>query len=159
MVSDLFFYQLMLVALVWLCVMLHWAWPSDTAACPTALEPPPPLPKRKREPTPFAGLTHKPHCDACEHTTDSRPPPQLRPRVLCLREGAAARSTPPPIAVRTRIAGVVPMSMREKLIFAAYSHCAFNHNVAKEAMIWLKTEMAMIWLKTHTRVDPRVSTA
>ena len=43
MVSDLFFSQLMLVALVWLCVMLHWAWPSDTAAYPTALEPLPPL--------------------------------------------------------------------------------------------------------------------
>jgi len=29
MVSHLFFSQLVLVALVWLCVMLHWAWPSD----------------------------------------------------------------------------------------------------------------------------------
>ncbi len=28
MVSPLFFYQLVLVALVWLCVMLHWVWPS-----------------------------------------------------------------------------------------------------------------------------------
>ena len=28
MVSHLFFYQLVLVALVWLCVMLHWVWPS-----------------------------------------------------------------------------------------------------------------------------------
>ena len=26
MVSHLFFYQLMLIALVWLCVMLQWAW-------------------------------------------------------------------------------------------------------------------------------------
>jgi hypothetical protein len=40
MVSDLFFYQLVLVALVWLCVMLQWAWPSDPAAvCPTTPEP------------------------------------------------------------------------------------------------------------------------
>ena len=31
MVSQLFFYQLVLVALVWLCVMLQWAWPSDPA--------------------------------------------------------------------------------------------------------------------------------
>ena len=29
MVSHLFFYQLVLIALVWLCVMLHWAWLSD----------------------------------------------------------------------------------------------------------------------------------
>ena len=31
MVSHLFFYQLVLVALVWLCLMLQWAWPSDPA--------------------------------------------------------------------------------------------------------------------------------
>jgi hypothetical protein len=44
MVSHLFFYQLVLIALVWLCLMLHWAWPSDPAAvCPTAPEPTPHL--------------------------------------------------------------------------------------------------------------------
>ena len=31
MVPDLFFYQLLLIALVWLCLMLHWVWPSDPA--------------------------------------------------------------------------------------------------------------------------------
>ena len=57
MVSHLFFYQLVLIALVWLCVMLQWAWPSDpAAACPTTLEPQSPRPKRHREPTPFAGI-------------------------------------------------------------------------------------------------------
>ena len=74
MVPDLFFYQLVLVALVWLCVMLHWAWPSDPAAvCPTTPEPPGPRPKPHREPTPFAGLTTKPHCDACAHRGAPRP--------------------------------------------------------------------------------------
>ena len=87
MVSDLFFYQLVLVALVWLCLMLQWVWPSDIAVCPTTPEPPPPLPKRTREPKPFAGLTHKPPCDACEHTTDS---------------GPQAPSAPPPRIVSTR---------------------------------------------------------
>jgi IS1 family transposase len=87
MVSPLFFYQLTLIALVWLCVMLHWVWPSDSAACPTIPEPLPPLPKRQREPPPFAGLTKKPHCDACEHATDSRP---------------HAPSAPPPRIVPTR---------------------------------------------------------
>src|SRR4029453_11658083 len=83
MVSDLFFYQLVLVALVWLCLMFQWAWPSDTAACPTTPEPP--LPKRKRERTPFAGFTTKPLCDACEHATDPHPqapyapPPPIGP--------------------------------------------------------------------------------
>jgi hypothetical protein len=41
MVSPLFFYQLTLIALVWLCVMLQWVWPSDSAACPPPLAPPP----------------------------------------------------------------------------------------------------------------------
>src|SRR3989442_6985827 len=88
MVSHLFFYQLTLIALVWLCVMLQWAWPSDpAAACPTTPEPGPPVPKRRREPTPFAGFTHKPHCDACEHATDPRP---------------QAPSAPPPRIIPTR---------------------------------------------------------
>src|SRR2546429_671638 len=88
MVSHLFFYQLVLIALVWLCVMLQWAWPSDPAAAgPTTREPTPPLPKRSRTPTPFAGLTTKPHCDACAHA------PALRPH---------APSAPPPRLVPTR---------------------------------------------------------
>src|SRR6266446_4632604 len=75
MVSPLFFYQLTLIALVWLCGMLQWVWPSDpTAVCPTTPEPPPPPPKRHREPQPFEGLLRKPPCDACEHS--SKPPPQ-----------------------------------------------------------------------------------
>src|SRR4029434_10866966 len=35
--------------------------------------PPPPKPKRHREPTPFAGFTTKPPCDTCEHGTAPRP--------------------------------------------------------------------------------------
>ena len=74
MMPDPLFYRLLLVGLVWLCLMLHGAWPSDpTAGCPTAPEPTPPLPKRRREPAPFAGYTQKPHCDACEHATAPRP--------------------------------------------------------------------------------------
>ena len=75
----------MLIALVWLCIMLHWAWPSDPAAACPPPELPPLLPKRKREPKPFAGLTTKPHCDACEHATaphphaPSAPPPRIVP--------------------------------------------------------------------------------
>ena len=49
MVSHLFFYQLVLVALVWLCLMLQWAWPSDPAVCPTPPEPPPLRSKRTRD--------------------------------------------------------------------------------------------------------------
>src|SRR6266851_3771865 len=87
MVSHLFFYQLVLIALVWLCVMLQWAWPSDpAAACPPPPELPPLLPKRKREPKPFAGLTTKPPCDTCEHATAPRPQaPAAPPRIVPTR--------------------------------------------------------------------------
>src|SRR5713101_2669988 len=86
MVSHLFFYQLVLIALVWLCVMLHWAWPSDPAAACPPPELPPLLPKRKREPTPFAGLTTKPPCDTCEHATAPRPQaPAAPPRIVMTR--------------------------------------------------------------------------
>src|SRR5215831_17740464 len=106
MVPALFFYQLVLIALVWLYFMLHGVWPSASAACPMTPEPLSPLPKRKREPKPFVGLTHKPHCDACEHATDSRPqaPSAPPPRIVSTR-GRRRRSTPPPISVRTWIAG------------------------------------------------------
>src|SRR5947209_7312899 len=88
MVSHLFFYQLVLVALVWLCLMLQWTWPSDPAtACPTTQEPIPPRPKRQREPKPFEGLTTKPHCDACAQVSDPHP---------------HAPSAPPPRIVMTR---------------------------------------------------------
>ena len=51
MVPDLFFYQLVLVALVWLCLMLHWAWPSDrVTAQPTPPQPTPPRRTRRCEP-------------------------------------------------------------------------------------------------------------
>jgi IS1 family transposase len=88
MVPNLFFYQLGLVALVWLCVMLHWAWPSGCAtASLIPSQPTPPQPKRHREPKPFAGVTHKPHCDACAqasepHSHDPLAPP---PRIVMTR--------------------------------------------------------------------------
>src|SRR6266404_8537359 len=86
MVSYLFYYQLVLIALLWLCVMLHWRWPSDpTTVYPMTPEPPGPRPKRHRESTPFTGLTTKPHCDACasgsapHSQTPSGPPPRIVP--------------------------------------------------------------------------------
>ena len=87
MVPVLFFYQLGLVALIWLCVMLHWAWPSDPTTCPTTSEPTPLPPRRHPGPKPFEGLTTKPHCDA--YASSSAPPPQTP-------------SVPPPHIVPTR---------------------------------------------------------
>src|SRR5712675_557883 len=87
MVSPRFFYQLALIALVWLCVMLHWVWPSAAAACPTPLAPPPPPPTPHPVPPPFKGFIKKPPCDACAHATAPRP---------------QAPSVPPPRMVPTR---------------------------------------------------------
>jgi hypothetical protein len=86
MVSDLFFSQLVLIALLWLCLMLQWAWPSDRAPAPPML----PRRTRRREPTPFAGLTNEPHCDACARASDPRPqaPASPPPRIVM-------RSSPP----------------------------------------------------------------
>jgi hypothetical protein len=80
---DLSFSQLVLLTLLWLCLMLQWVWPSARATA----SPMPPQRQRKREPTPFAGLTTKPHCDACAHTTDSRPQasPAPPPRIVPTR--------------------------------------------------------------------------
>jgi IS1 family transposase len=76
MVSHLVYYQLALLAIIWLFVMLHL-----TGSQPGRTTPPVPAqPKRKRstEPTAFEGLTHKPHCALCERETA---PPQAPPPV------------------------------------------------------------------------------
>ena len=84
MVSHLFFYQLVLLGLLWLCCMLHAAWPSSDAA--GVSRPPeliPPSRKRSRVPKPFPGLTHKPHCEACAQAAAPHqqvpcaPPPRI----------------------------------------------------------------------------------
>jgi hypothetical protein len=88
MISHLFFYQLVLIALVWLCVMLQWAWLSDsTTAGLTPSPPTPPRRKHGREPQPFGGLTTKPHCDACANASDPHPhaPAAPPPRIVLTR--------------------------------------------------------------------------
>src|SRR5499433_4245636 len=91
MVSHLFYYQLALLAIIWLFVMLHVTWSEPGLTTPAV----PAKPKRKRstEPKPFAGLTHKPHCALCEQETahpqgpppvqpDPMPPTHRRPRTV-----------------------------------------------------------------------------
>src|SRR6266571_2693962 len=88
MASHLLFYQLLLVALVCLCFVLHALWPgARTGVRPTLLQPSPPRPKRSREPTPFDGLLHKPLCAACDQAAAS---------------GHKAPSTPPPLITYAR---------------------------------------------------------
>ena len=66
MVSHLFYYQLALVALVWLFVMLHVAESHRGAPIPPTATPIKPKSKRSDAPKPFNGLTKKPHCALCE---------------------------------------------------------------------------------------------
>src|SRR5215471_2626170 len=80
MVSPLFFYQLGFLALLWLCIMLHYTWPSNWATQrQSPSQPASPLHKHSRGPKPFAGLTHKPHCDACAQAVEPRPPSPSAP--------------------------------------------------------------------------------
>ena len=96
MVLHHFYYQLALLALVWLFVILHLTWPKrgvTAPAAPAAPETIPPKRHRSTEPKVCEGLTHKPHWALCERDTvqpkptpavppDPMPPPHRRPRVV-----------------------------------------------------------------------------
>src|SRR4029450_4282060 len=78
MISHLFYYQLALLALIWLFVMLQVTWSEPALTTPAV----PAKPKRTRstEPQPFAGLTHKPRCVLCDQATgETAPAPPRRP--------------------------------------------------------------------------------
>jgi IS1 family transposase/transposase-like protein len=78
MVSHLFYYQLALLAIIWLFVMLHL--PESKPSLPAPSVPVKPKRKRSTEPKAFEGLTHKPHCVLCaQETGETNPPPPVRP--------------------------------------------------------------------------------
>ncbi len=88
MLSDPLFYKLLLVGCLWLCFILPVAWPS-ARAIPGPSTPKPAQPPRKRshDPQPFAGITHKPHCAACEQAVEPHrePPCAPPPRIIATR--------------------------------------------------------------------------
>ncbi len=81
MIPHQFYYQLVVLGLLWLFVMLHLAWPSRDVT--TQTKPAKPItPRRQRatDPKPFAGLTHTPHCARCAHeAAHPKAPPPVRP--------------------------------------------------------------------------------
>ena len=81
MIPYQFYYQLVVLGLLWLFVMLHYAWPSRCATAQgTPATPITPRRQRSKEPKPFAGLTRKPHCALCEQeTAHPQPRPPVRP--------------------------------------------------------------------------------
>ena len=74
MAPNQLFYQLLVVALVLICLLIHVGWPDKPRAMP---QPPPASNKRRRtrskEPKPFPGSIHKPLCAACAQGIDARP--------------------------------------------------------------------------------------
>ena len=88
MAPDPLFCQLLLVALVFICLILHIGWPDPRRPAPqTTAHPDQPRRKRSKEPKPFAGYIHKPICEACEQGLDTRP---------------KAPGSPPPMIILTR---------------------------------------------------------
>jgi hypothetical protein len=80
MVSHLFYYQLALLALVWLFLMLHVSESRRGAPIPPTATPIKPKSTRSNEPKPFHGLTKKPHCALCaRETAPPAAPPLTRP--------------------------------------------------------------------------------
>jgi hypothetical protein len=81
---DWFHQDLLLLGLLWLSMLLYWAWLRGRSATSLTLpSPAKPIKKRTQQPKPFAGLLRKPLCGACEHTAESRPqaPCALPPRL------------------------------------------------------------------------------
>lgn len=108
MIPHPFFYQLALIALVWLFLMLQYAGPSQHTPCQSPPLPPTPRRKRPREPKVFAGLTHKPPCAACEPVaTPPSPPPPARP-------------APMPLSTRR------PRRVDTSLHFCPHAGCAYR---------------------------------
>jgi IS1 family transposase len=88
MASNPLFYQLLLVALVLICLMVHVGLPDDIPrVTKTPIAPKPPRRRRSTESKPFTGLIHQPLCEACKQKTASRP---------------KAPGSPPPVITFTR---------------------------------------------------------
>jgi len=88
MTSNPWFYQLLLAALVLVCLIIHAWWPDPLRATPLPpVQPDKPRRHRSKEPKPFAGYIQKPLCEACEHGVDSRPkaPGSPPPAILFTR--------------------------------------------------------------------------
>src|SRR5262249_21946485 len=109
MVSHLLYYQLALLALLWLFVMLPLSWPRRSAT-PPPMPAPPRTPNRKRAPEPqgSAGLPHKPPCALCERETGETPP--------------APPPRPAPMPLTTRRPRTVDTSMH----FCPHTECAYR---------------------------------
>jgi IS1 family transposase len=109
MIPHQFFYQLVVLGLLWLFVMLHYAWPSRCVASPhKPAKPIMPPPKRSSDLKPLPGLTRKPPCAACEQAHEHVPQPP---------------GCPPPRIVPTRGR---PRQVDTSLHFCPHPHCVYR---------------------------------
>jgi hypothetical protein len=83
------FYQILLLALVLICLMIYvWWLDSSKAPPPRPYKPDQPRRKRSQECKPFTGYIHKPLCEACEQGVDSCPKaPGSSPPVMIFTRG------------------------------------------------------------------------
>jgi transposase-like protein len=86
---DLLCDALLILACLWLGMLVWWAWlKGRSAPVQTTFLPAKPMRKRAKEPQPFAGLTHKPLCDACEQAVElQQPAPSSPPPLLTFTHG------------------------------------------------------------------------
>src|SRR5215510_12844045 len=80
MVDQRLFYDLLLIALLWLGVSLSERWVRNRVATgATTRKRATPLPQHSRDSKPFPGLTHKPRCALCEQAPALTSPVPLVP--------------------------------------------------------------------------------
>jgi len=88
MTPNILFEQLLVVALVLICLLMHvWGPSSRSPASQRPFKPAKPRRKRAKAPKPFTGYIHKPLCEACEQRLDARlkAPGAPPPMIICTR--------------------------------------------------------------------------
>ena len=80
---------LLILACLWLGMLVWWAWlKGRSAPLQTTFPFAKPVRTRAKDPKPFAGLTQKPLCDACEQAAElPQPAPSSPPPVLTFTHG------------------------------------------------------------------------
>src|SRR5215475_5987708 len=96
MIPHHVYYQLVILGLLWLCVMLHYVWPSRGALSSQPLaEPMPPQRKRKRtieaKPLALSHITENRKVEACKSLIFWYPI-----FAFCLKRQMCDRARPPP---------------------------------------------------------------
>src|SRR5215831_30478 len=87
--EDLFFHELLLLGLLWLCLIWYGVWSrSRSIACQAPHKAAKPPTQGSTAKKPFPGLTHKPLCVACEEAEEPcNQVPPARPALIISTRG------------------------------------------------------------------------